>query len=1251
MKSYHITYVLDAHTTLPPFDEVNEALCRSGSDTVISASKISTSTLDAEAVAEGDSWSTLDSSDFILLMTHGSIAYFKQFNRFKQKYADKKMIFIYSTMPDEMAEMMLWLRVSVADGNTILKYIKCKNTTNLINLNKFIASHYGGIDIDYAPPVIPQWEGLYITDELETNYLAEVRKAKDAGCYVVGVLIPYHLYADKNLRHIDALITALNSAGTVVIPIYTTASKDNLTGEKGVTATVQEYFYDPDGLLVDVVVNTLGYSLGIFEESGSIWMEKNGTSAPSLLARMNIPVIQAYYTYFSYEQWKESVQGLDAFSLVSAVYYPEFDGQIDGYPIGCRDMTHPQEITIAPMAEGIDIVSRLAYRWAKLQYTPNAEKKVAIIFHNMPPRNDMIGCAAGLDSPASVYNLLHSLEAMGVSFDNHYKNGDDIIRRIISAVSNDDEWLSDEELMKRATDTIPAEAYQRWHDELEPETKAFLEKDWGASPGTFKVVDGAMPVPGILNGNVFIGLQPPRGYEQQAEAVYHSTDIACPHFYIAIYKWIRHVFNADVVVHIGTHGTLEWLPGKEKALSKACLPQTNIDDMPHLYLYHTSVIGEGIQAKRRASAVLLNHLEPVSTESGTYDELSELDELVHKYITAPMTKAQHRLCEESILAMVQKLHMDQDLGLDVGNVTDAGAYITKVHNWLGVIKRSMVKDGLHIFGEAPSGSRLNDFVRVLLRVSGSNCLSMDEALALYYGFPIEVLRLIPDKIWNDGSTSVMILDRFTAVSRRLVEALNQNRFNPLDEARCRSILGDGVGSMQAVQDIMQVVHEQIYPKLCDTTNELKAFEKGITAQFILPGKGGSPSRGNLDILPTGRNMYALDPNEIPSHVAYKIGSKLGEQLLEKYLKNDDTYPESIAIVLYSGDQMRTYGEDIAEILWLMGLKPVWMSDSSDKVTGLEVIPLDVLQRPRIDVVSRISGLLRDTFPSIISLLDDAVKMVVSLNEPHEMNYVKKHFDEDILHLREQGIDSKLAEQHALVRVFGCPPGNYGGGVDVLVENKNWSTDDDLATAAITWAAHAYSGDFHGQKCRDNLERQLSKVTATVKNENTIDFDLYDIDDEFIYHGGLIAAVKKCSGKAPQSFYGNSSDPSFTVVRSVKEESARVMRSRLLNPIWIEGLKRHGYKGAQDVAYNMDNIFGWDAVADIVEDWNYEALAQHLLGNADHKEWLREANPWALREIAEKLLEASQRGMWHAQPETLELVEKVYLECEGLMEGD
>ncbi len=1246
---YKIAYIFDRHTSGKLIKEVQKLLPSNG--IAIKLYFFTQHELDAQEPNAHDSdWQTIDKVDFIFLVAHGSISFFKKCDLFWQRYKGNKKIYFHAGIDEELLAFFDNCNITRKEYAEIYKYFEARTIENIYNLSCYLANYYGAKPYKYKKAQMPKWQGILHPKEQSWKQIkASIKKAKQQNKAVIVVLVPYFLVANDNLKHIHKLINSIEEKGAYCYAVFSSFAADEKLGRQGTQYIIDKYLIQDGKALPEAIVNTLAYSLTIFERNQTVT-----TDSGSIFDQVKLPVIQAFSTYFSRQEWEDSIQGLDAMSLVSAIYYPEFDGQICGYPIASNEFDKELESYIfEPITDRIDLVADMAVNWSILKRTANSDKRIAIIFHNYPASNYRIGTAAGLDSPATVYNVLKALKDKGIYTDYDFEKPDDIIHKIIDTVSNDNTWLSEEEMIERSQDIITSEQYQTWYNDLPEKSHIQIEKDWGKAPGNYLVHDGQLPVPGIINGNVFIGLQPARGYEdpEQAEKCYHSTDITCPHQYISFYKWIKHVFKAHAIIHIGTHGTLEWLPGKEKGLSKTCFPSINIDDLPHLYIYHTSVIGEGIQAKRRSSAVLLNHLIPSSTESGTYDELSDLDNNLKEYIqNTKGRQAQQEDLKEQIWNLCLKLSLDVDMNIPKDKMPeDFETFAHDLHSWIEIIKQSNVKDGLHIFGEVPKNERYTNLVRVLVRTRTGNIASLYDGIASALGYNYEDIMACPSDFFSDTETGYMIKDKCIEKGTELILTLSENNYEKNTISSIIQKAFPNSAETGKLHEVLEWICDEVVPRLNRTVEEITNTITGFDAKFVPPGKGGTPTRGNTQILPTGRNMFALDPSAVPSRAAHKVGMRMGDQLIERYIKDEGKLPEAIGIVLYSGDQMRTAGEDIAEVLYLMGVRPKWIG-SSNRVNGVELISLEELKRPRLDVTCRISGLFRDTFPMLISLLDDAVKLAAAADEPEEQNFIKKHFNQDIAKLKAKGINDKTARQEALIRVYGCPPGNYGGGVDIMVESKTWNSQEDLADVSVTWSCHAYSNEIHGKVSRDSYIQRLSKIELTVKNENTTDFDIYDIDDEFIYHGGMIAAVTKFSGKKPQSYYGNSSDADYTKVASVTEETARIMRSRLLNPKWIDGLKRHGFKGAQDVAYNMDNVFGWDAVADVVEDWAYEALANHFLFNKENQEWLSKENPWAIHQIAEKLLEAIQRNMWNADENMIEKLKEIYVQTEGNIEG-
>jgi cobaltochelatase CobN len=423
----------------------------------------------------------------------------------------------------------------------------------------------------------------------------------------------------------------------------------------------------------------------------------------------------------------------------------------------------------------------------------------------------------------------------------------------------------------------------------------------------------------------------------------------------------------------------------------------------------------------------------------------------------------------------------------------------------------------------------------------------------------------------------------------------------------------------------------------------------LDGHFVPPGSSGSPTRGQADILPTGRNFFSVDPRAIPSQAAWEVGKALGDALLERYMKEEGKghYPENVGIIVFGCPTMRSKGDDIAEILYLLGLKPIWQKNGI--VCGLEVVSTEELGRPRIDVTPRISGFFRDSFPNLVNMIDEAVSMVAALNEDPETNFIRGHVIADRETYRNEGLSEEEAWRMATLRVFGCPPGTYEAGVAELIETKAWETREDLANSYIRYSSHAYGHGSYGKQRPELFRRMLSRMDVTVKNEDSREYDMYSCVDYYNYYGGLIASAGVVRGEMPLAIAGDSSDPKRVIVRTMQEETKHILRSRLLNPKWLDGMKRHGYKGAGDISFVMDIILGWDATADTMEDWMYDRVAERYALDPAMQEWFKQVNPYALQNIIDKLLETVDREMWNATDEMKDRLRDAYLDIEGEIE--
>ena len=1188
-----------------------------------------------------------------LMDIHGGLSYFRGYHQLAKRFLGAKPLFIRSGLEEEIPPLMDQMGITLAQYDQMNSYFQAGGLENYARLCLYAANRFAGCDYPEEGPAYEKWQCLYTPEGPVADEPAYLKAARDSGKPIVGVLVHEIFRRRDDMAMPDALYQEILDQGGFPVMLVTaiySAEDAARAGCKGFEEALRGYFMYDGRPMADVIINTMGLSLSILSSPG------NGSGAPrehSVFEQVGVPVLQAMQTYYSYEQWEASLAGLDPMMLSSCVYDPEFDGQIICWPICTREQiptAYGVKESFQPIHERMSKLTKLALNWARLRRIPTSDKRVAVILHNMPPRNDMIGCAFGLDTPASVYNMVEALRSDGLPMEFPFEDGKDIMDRIIAGLTNDGQWLPEEEMLRRSIDTVPAALYRTWFDALHPEVQAKLTADWGEPPGDFMAVDGKLLVPGILNGNLFIGLQPPRAFEEKAEESYHSTDLVCPHQYIAFYRWVEHVFKADVIVHVGTHGTLEWLPGKEIALSEKCYPDIAIGAMPHVYIYNFVVTGEGMQAKRRSDAVLDGHMIPSMAPSGLYGELAEMEELLDDYEQARQVNAARAAAmNDQVWELAQKLHLDQDLDVtERPGDTDMPAFLQRVHLWISRIKESETRDGLHTLGQVPQEERMSNFLRLLTRVRNGDVPSLREAIGALVGLNADDLADHPLETLPDGRTKRRALDEIDELGQQLFENLRTSGYDrvcAVDALLARVGEPKDRGPLDAMLDYAL---DFIKPRLEMMGRELDSFLRGVHGDFVTPGPSGNPSRGNANVLPTGNNFYASDPGAIPTRAAWRVGQTLANQLLEREKRENGKIPESIAIVVYAGETMKTCGDDIAEILYLMGVRPVWLGNT-DRVVGLDVIPLEELGRPRIDVTLRISGLFRDTFPNLIERIEDAVNLVAALDEPREMNFLRRHIDEEVSELRQQGLKREQAFERASARIFGCPPGTYGAGVDTLINSGKWTDSADLGNVYIRWSGHAYGRKLHGEAWQDQLRTRLAKATVTVKNESSVELDMLDSDDFYNYHGGLIAAVSTASGKKPSSYAASTADVKHIETLSVHEETSRIMRSRIGNPKWVEGLKRHGYKGAQEIAGMVDIVFGWDASADNVDKWMYDQITRDFVLNEENREWIQEVNPWALHAMSKRLLEAAQRGMWQADEDMLDELRQIYLDAEGDIE--
>jgi cobaltochelatase CobN len=914
------------------------------------------------------------------------------------------------------------------------------------------------------------------------------------------------------------------------------------------------------------------------------------------------------------------------------VAVPEFDGRLISVPFSFKELDADGLSVYVPDPERAARVAGIAVKHATLRHVPAKDRKVAVMLSAYPTKHARIGNAVGLDTPASAVRLLNALRDNGYTVGDlpglESEDGDALIHALIEAGGQDPDWLSEDKLAGNPV-RISAADYRAWFATLPDDLRAHVEEHWGPAPGELYVdrsadADGEIVLAALRADNIVVIVQPPRGFGENPVAIYHDPDLPPSHHYLAAYRWIRETFGAHAMVHLGKHGNLEWLPGKNLGMSASCGADAALGDLPLVYPFLVNDPGEGTQAKRRAHATLVDHLVPPMARAESYGDLARLEQLLDEHASiAAMDPAKLPAIRAQIWTLIQAAKLDHDLGIgDRPHDAEFDDFLLHVDGWLCEVKDAQIRDGLHVLGVAPTGEARVNLVASMLRArqvwgGEANALpGLREALGLA----------------EDGSAARSTVDEIDATARALVSTMEENGWRTVDDRLPKP-----------VADVLRFAATEIVPRLARTTDELDNVLHALDGGYVPAGPSGSPLRGLVNVLPTGRNFYSVDPKAIPSRLAWETGQAMADSLLDRYRTDTGEWPRSVGLSIWGTSAMRTAGDDIAEVFALLGVRPVW-DEASRRVSGLSVVPLEELGRPRIDVTVRISGFFRDAFPHVVHLLDDAVRMVAALDESEEDNYVRTHVTAD---LADHG-----DERRATTRVFGSKPGSYGAGLLPLIDSHNWRDDKDLAEVYAVWGGFAYGRGLDGAPAREDMEAAYRRIAVAAKNTDTREHDIADSDDYFQYHGGMIATVRALTGKAPAAYIGDSTRPDAVRTRSLTEETARVFRSRVVNPRWVAAMRRHGYKGAFELAATVDYLFGYDATTGVVSDWMYEQLAQTYLLDEENQKFLAESNPWAMHGIAERLLEAADRKLW-AEPDqnTLNALRALYLKTEGDLEAN
>ncbi len=1142
--------------------------------------------------------------------------------------------------------------LSTAPSGTVLEafeYLRLGGVVNMENLLRFVADTVLMEGYGFEPAAAMPEVGVYHPRLADGSPVEELLALLDPGLPTVGVVFYRAHWMGGNTAFVDALVGALEDAGANALPVFGYSLRADADG----SVPALELVRNRVDCLVTTVLAGGGSNAGDARRHGSPeeWLE---WEVPAL-AGLGVPVVQGICTTGSREAWLASDAGLSPLDTAWQVAIPEFDGRVIGVPFSFKERQAQDSPVGAPLTlyhadpERTRRLAGLATRFARLRRIPNPDKKVAVLLSNYPTKHSRVGNAVGLDTPASAIGLLSAMRDAGYAVDGAPDDGDELIHSLIAAGGHDLEFLTGEQLAG-AAGRLDTSRYAEWFADLPEVLRDEVERHWGPPPGDLYVEGGDFVVAGLSFGNVFVGIQPPRGFGENPIAIYHDPDLPPTHHYLAAYWWLVEEFGADAIVHLGKHGTLEWLPGKSLGLSPSCAPDATLRDVPLFYPFVVNDPGEGTQAKRRAHATVVDHLIPPMTRADTYDDLAKLEQLLDEYYQVEtLDPSKLPAIRVRIWETLRDAELHRDLGVEE-QPEEFGDFLNHVDGYLCEIKDLPIRGGLHVLGETPQGEPLRHLIAQILRIGTGQVSGLRRAIGEAYGLDerglsenggarVEAPAALAGRFPGVVATGSDLIERLEEAQQALVAAMEERGWEP-------GVAGDVGGGVLGIADAgversLRFAAEEVVPRLTRTPEEMVNLLGGLGGGYVPAGPSGSPTRGLVNVLPTGRNFYSVDPKALPSALSWEVGQGLAGDLLRRYLKEEGRYPETVGIVVWGTAAMRTQGDDVAEILALLGVRPVW-NEESRRVTGLKVVPLEELGRPRIDVTVRISGFFRDAFPNLISLMDEAFTTVANLDEPDEMNFVKRHADEE----KRNGAD----ERRSTTRIFGSKPGAYGAGLLPLMDARNWRDDADLAEVYAVWGGYAYGKGLDGVEARGAMEDNLRRTEVAVKNVDNREHDLFDSDDYFQYHGGMIAAVRALTGRDPKAFIGDSADPSRVKTRTLSEEARRVFRSRVANPKWIEAMQRHGYKGAFELSATVDYLFGYDATANVVEDWMYRDVTRKYVLDEGVRDFMHQSNPWALRAIGERLLEAADRGMWsEPDPDDLQELKAAYLENEGMLE--
>jgi len=944
----------------------------------------------------------------------------------------------------------------------------------------------------------------------------------------------------------------------------------------------------------------------------------------NLFNELNVPVLQILTSNKSKKNWTKSSIGMNSLDLLMQIIIPEFDGRIITIPCAFKETLSINKNICCEISnykvnqKNINWFVEFASNYIKLRKLKNKDKKIALIISNYPVKNGRIANGVGLNTPSSILNILKWFK------ENGYKLGDldlpnnslELMSKLIKTRTNDSVSINNEPL-----DYLSIEDYENFWKKIPKSARNKIIKRWEEPKKSIDLEEKGYAIHGIRFGNICLLIQPQRGYDMNSLKDIHSPDLPPPHRYLAQYYWTYHKFKSDAICHIGKHGTVEWLPGKSVGLSDNCFPRIICPPIPIIYPFIVNDPGEGSQAKRRTYSTIIDHLTPPLDRSELYGSLANLEKLLDEYYEAVQFNSKRVLIiKKSISEIVRK---------EFKNIFDIKEqdFMDKLDSYLCEIKENQIRVGLHTFGSRLSKENEINLILCLCRVPTSGKEGILQFLA-------KEIKLELDPWTNEYSKNLSkndykILSYYSNnkinTFRSAINFLeNQSRYLiyyyfykkeeiiiNIEELKNDKFFNNVILKLNQ-NPYIEKIYKKIYlPILNSSLLEKKSFIKSLCGEYIKSGPSGAPSKGKLEVLPTGKNFYSIDTRGLPTQAAWEVGTKSANQILDLYVQENGLNLKKLAISLWATSTMRNGGEDICQILFLMGVQPVW-DFATKRIINLIVIPINVLSRPRVDITIRISGMFRDSFPQLIEILSKAINLISNLNEDINNNPLANEFKNN----------------KSTCRIFGSAPEAYGAGLQELISNSNWNDNDDLANAYLAWSSWIYDNNQEGIYGKKELENALKNTQLVIHNQDNKEHDILDSDDYYQFQGGLSASIKKLSGKYPEIYHGDLSKYGHSKITKLNEEINKVVISRVLNPKWINGMMKNGYKGAFEFSATLDYLYAYDATTSLVSDWCYESIYNSWLCNKNIKRFLEINNPWALKDIAERFLEVINRKMWN-----------------------